>query len=144
VKEFKTFVDNQLFEQAQMTYKNERFVQNVGRVYVVGGGYNGKEREHGSPHFKLIKNDGNELRIIIPQQPINDLTIENITILDDKELDRKSKDILLDWLKSKSIHAKNYSNLDRTNIENLASIWNILNADDNNVQEIDMDIYGKL
>ena len=141
VFEYKEFIDSNLYEQAQMTYKNELFVQDVGTIYVVGGGYNGKQREHGIPHFKLVKNNGEELRIVIPQKKVNKITIDDIFILDKRELDRNEKKLLLNWLKDNSKRAKIVSNIDRTNLIHIVTQWNELNFDDNNVQQIPWGIY---
>jgi hypothetical protein len=124
-----------------MTYKTEQFVQNVGRIYVTGGGNIGNQREHGKPHFKLVKNDGKEIRILIPQQNQNTLSNDSIIVLDANELDKKSKTLLVEWLKSKSLKALNASDLDRLNLVHIASQWNEMNLDDNNVQQINMSVY---
>jgi hypothetical protein len=139
ILEFKKFTE--LFEHAQLTSKNENFVQNVGRIYVYGGGYNGNRREHGKPHFKLIKNDGEEIRILIPQVNLNNLNSQHLEILDEKKLDNKSKKLLLEWLKDDSERAKITNDEIKSNLLNVAVIWNTLNLDDENVEIIDIKVY---
>jgi hypothetical protein len=135
----KTFTNNQIFERVQMTYETEQFVQNVGRIYIIGsniGNHSGLDK----PYFKLIKNDGKEISILIPQQNYNTLSNDSIIILDGDELNKKSKTLLLDWLKSKSLKALIASDLDRLNLIHIASQWNEMNLD-NDVQQINMSGY---
>ena len=141
--EFKEFINNTLIEHAQITHKSDKFYQLTGKIIVNGGGLNGNRREHGKPHFKLIKNDGEEIRITIPQKNEKDLTINDIDILDNMDISIKLKKNILDWLKDVSFKSKEVFNSNTSNLKYAAFQWNELNEEDKNIKIINLDIYEK-
>jgi len=141
--EFQEFISATLIEHAQITHKTDKFYQTIGKINVNGGGFNGNRREHGLPHFKLTKNDGEEMRIIIPQKNEKDLTINDIIVLDNLDISTKLKNNILEWLKDINFKSKDVFNSNTSNLKYAAFQWNELNEDDKNIKIINLDIYEK-
>lgn len=80
-----------LFEHARISNNVEDFEQKVGKVEVFGGGYDGNQKEHNPPHFRITKNDGTLFRVKIPLVDKTDLTLDNIVLLDGKTESTKTK-----------------------------------------------------
>lgn len=125
-------------EQAQATLPKGLFAQNIGRVYVFGGGVGGNQKEHGIPHFKLVLNDNTEFRIIIPIKKVKELTSVDVIILDNKTLKSKLKKDILVWMKSDSKIAESTLGIKISNIKYCASLWNTLNFGDDNISQINL------
>jgi hypothetical protein len=109
-------------------------------VFVYGGdSYGSGRNEHGEPHFHFadkIKTGQWEFSILIP-------TVEEwkqnkeLYIIESKNGDftwsgyRKQKKQLIEWLDETNVR-----DTDKTNLQSIRYLWNVLNSDNKNVKQI--------
>ena len=120
---------------------DEEEIQNIlGKIYIVSG-----DLKHisdiGSPYFKVVQNDGEKYKVKIPLIKANELTTDDIKTSAD--LDLETKEILVDWLKSKSTKAENKIGIINSNVKFCASTWNLLNINDGDMYHINTKLYGE-
>jgi hypothetical protein len=142
ILEYKSFLELNMFEHAQITYKSELFVQKYGKVYVYGGGLKGNTKEHNPPHFVVHINKENIFRVKIPLVNENKLVKDDVIFLDKNPLNIKDIKYLVDWLKSESIASTITKNEKMSNLKYISSSWNTLNFGDDNVYLIDLSIFN--
>lgn len=123
--EFNTFKHNSLLEFAQITDKNDFFYQNFGKIKVYGGGEDGNTREHKPPHFHVELNNGDEIRIIIPNNIEDELESLDVN-LNIKLVKNLKKWFLIPFKMNKN----------KNNYQALKEYWNTLNDGDDNVDLI--------
>ncbi len=132
---FKTFDEINEFRNSEILFEIARINDlksfNVD-IFVYGGDSYGTGRnEHGTPHFLYrIKKGDPEYRIQIPSYT-EWKTDKTLIFLDNKILPSKLLKQLIKWLDEKS-----HLNNSITNLEQMYSAWNILNADNKNVKQL--------
>lgn len=130
IKKFENFYyeDELLLELAQMTSDNDFFRQKYGKIIIKGGGDNESgQKEHNPPHFHLKFNNGNDIRVIIPNNIFEDLKSLDI------DLNNKIIKDIRKWFELPHKTAKLYNNHDMLKIQ-----WNELNYGDENVSKFNI------
>ena len=123
--------------------EDEEYWKMLGLLHDVDWGITkGNTTEHNPPHFVVEMNNGEAFRVKIPPINENILTEKDIVFLDEHTLTGKDIKNLVSWLKSRSKKAKQFANIDVSNLKYIVTTWNLLNSDDDNIDKIDASIFN--